>query len=302
MGLTLLGLRYFRAVADAGSVSAASLALNVAQSAISRQMQALEDDLGTQLLFRHRQGVSLTPAGEHLLGRAADILQQTSALRSAVAAMEPRPHGELRIGFPPSLSQILIAPAVTAMATSFGNVAISLLEGFSQEIADRISRGQLDLGITSARTEDPGLLFTPLFAEEIWLIGEPDAWTFGEEVRWQDIQTEPLIVTDIIHRMLIKWAGGHDRIVGPTIKTNSLAMLLPLLQAGMGRLVVPRSCFHAQLEHGLLVGAPFKSLRLTRYLAEPKDRARSAAGRLFVDELDHGIRLQENASTLLRIG
>ncbi|RZL84258.1 MAG: LysR family transcriptional regulator [Sphingomonas sp.] len=301
MALTLLGLRYFRAVADAGSVSAAAAMLDVAQSAISRQMQALEDDLGTTLLLRHRLGVSLTPAGEHLFERAADILRQTSDLRSSVAAMEARPRGELRIGFPPSLGHILIAPAVTAMATSFGDVAISLLEGFSQEIAERIAGEQLDFGITSARMEDPGLQFTPMFAEEIWLVGVPDRWTFGDEIRWQDVRTEPLIVTDIVHRMLLKWAGGCDRIVGPRIKTNSLAVLLPLLQAGMGSLVVPKSCFHAQLEDGVLVGAPFKGMRLTRYLAEPKDRCRSAAGRHFLDELDRGIRFQEDASTLLRI-
>ena len=301
MALTLLGLRYFRAVAEAGSVSAASAMLDVAQSAISRQMQSLEDDLGTQLLLRHRQGVSLTPAGEHFLQRATEILRQTSELRSSVAAMEPRPRGELRIGFPPSLSQILIAPAVTAMAASFSDVAISLREGFSQEIAERISSEQLDLGITSAQTEDPRLGFTALFAEEIWLVGQPDEWAFDHEVSWQDICTEPLILTDIVHRMVMKWAGGQDRMVGQTIMTNSLAMLLPLLQMGMGKLVVPRSCFYSQLESGDLVGVPLKGLRLTRYLAEPKDRCRSAAGRLFIDELDHCIRVQESASNLVRI-
>lgn len=301
MALTLVALRYFRAVADAGSVTAAAIVLDVAQSAISRQIQSLEDELGTPLLLRHRQGVSLTPAGERLLERAKGILKQCSELRTEIGAMEPKPRGEVRIGFPPSLSQILIAPAVAAFAAAFGDVALWLLEGFSREVAQRICDDEMDFGIVSALLQNPRLSQTPLFAEEIWLVGKPENWRFGNTIGRGDIRGEPLIVTDVVHRLVVRWAGDRGFVDGRTIRTNAQAMLLPLLQLGVGHLVVPRSSVHAQLETGELVGAPMAGLHLTRYLVEPKDRVRSAAGQKFVEELERGIEAPGNTSTLLKI-
>ena len=83
--MELRQLRYFVAVCSAGSVAGATKALHIAQPALSRQMMALEDEFGAQLLVRLPRGVALTRAGEALLAQAKLMLAGSESLRAQVA-------------------------------------------------------------------------------------------------------------------------------------------------------------------------------------------------------------------------
>ena len=89
-------LRIFQAAADAGSFTRAGETLGLSQSAISRQVGALESDLGAPLFHRHARGLILTEQGEMLLGAVRDVVLKLDAVRSRLIDSREKPHGELQ--------------------------------------------------------------------------------------------------------------------------------------------------------------------------------------------------------------
>ena len=90
-------LRIFQAAADAGSFTHAGETLGLSQSAVSRQVGALEADLGAPLFHRHARGLILTEQGEMLLGAVHDVVLKLDAVRSRLIDSREKPHGELRV-------------------------------------------------------------------------------------------------------------------------------------------------------------------------------------------------------------
>src|SRR4051794_14475861 len=95
-------IRYFVAVAEAGTITRAAERLHMAQPPLSTALRRLEQQLGVALLDRTGGRVSLTPAGELLAARGRELLAQADALVSAVRAVEHAPTGLLRAGLSPA--------------------------------------------------------------------------------------------------------------------------------------------------------------------------------------------------------
>ena len=90
-------LRVFQAAAEARSFTRAGETMGLSQSAISRQVSALEHDLGTPLFHRHARGLILTEQGEILLSTVQDVVLKLDAVRSRLIDTREKPHGELRV-------------------------------------------------------------------------------------------------------------------------------------------------------------------------------------------------------------
>src|SRR6185503_10581703 len=90
-------LRIFQAAAQAGSFTHAGEVLNMSQSAVSRQVSALEQDLGVALFHRHARGLILTEQGEHLFRTASEVMVKLEAARSRLTETAEKPSGTLRI-------------------------------------------------------------------------------------------------------------------------------------------------------------------------------------------------------------
>src|SRR5262249_53423676 len=112
--MNLKQLRYFGSVARNRSVTKASAELAITQPAISRQLALLEAEIGAPLFVRHHRGVALTKAGELLLSRSEYILRTLVEIQSEVSSLTTEPSGELRIGYPPALSHVLISSPLRA--------------------------------------------------------------------------------------------------------------------------------------------------------------------------------------------
>src|ERR1700721_3218359 len=103
-------LRLFQAAADSGSFTHAGELMGLSQSAISRQVSALEQDLGTPLFHRHARGLILTEQGELLLGTVQDVVLKLEAVRSRLIDSREKPHGELRVTTTLGLGANWLAP------------------------------------------------------------------------------------------------------------------------------------------------------------------------------------------------
>src|SRR5437588_9407125 len=145
--LNVARLRVLREVAYGGSVSAAAHALSYTQSAVSQQIATLESEAGIALLERHPRGVTLTAAGQTLVGHAEGILARLDAAEAALEAIAGLRGGKLRLASFPTAGATLVPRAIAAFRDSHPDVELTLAEGEPEDVVPRLRRGELDLAL-----------------------------------------------------------------------------------------------------------------------------------------------------------
>jgi len=145
--LNVARLRVLREVAHRGSFSAAAEALSYTQSAISQQIATLEAETGLALLERHPRGVTLTAAGQTLVGHAEGILARLDAAEGALAAIAGLRGGRLRMASFSTAGATLMPLAIATFRAAHPDVELTLAEGEPEEIAPRLAAGELDLAL-----------------------------------------------------------------------------------------------------------------------------------------------------------
>jgi DNA-binding transcriptional LysR family regulator len=162
--MELRHLRYFVAVAEALNFTKASVRLRVAQPALSRQMQDLEDEIGEDLLKRSPRGVTLTAEGRLFLEEARELLRRADETVKKVRALARGEYGELHVGYAPTPTIEILPPALAAFQKSVPGVQVLLHDMSGDEIADGLRRGAIQLAVMpSTETEHvPDVEFEPL--------------------------------------------------------------------------------------------------------------------------------------------
>jgi DNA-binding transcriptional LysR family regulator len=140
-------LRILKEVAYRGSLSRAAEALSYTQSAVSQQIAALEAEAGMTLLERHSRGVSLTAAGQTLLGHAEGILAQLDAAEAALSSIAGLRGGRLRMASFPTAGATLMPLAIASFRSAHPDVELTLAEHEPEQIVERLRAGELDLGL-----------------------------------------------------------------------------------------------------------------------------------------------------------
>jgi DNA-binding transcriptional LysR family regulator len=140
-------LKVLKEVAYRGSFSAAAEELSYTQSAISQQITALEAEAGMALLERRPRGVSLTAAGQMLMGHAEGILARLEAAEASLAEIAGLRGGRLRMASFPTAGATLMPLAIATFRASYPEVELTLSEGEPEEIAPRLRAGELDLAL-----------------------------------------------------------------------------------------------------------------------------------------------------------
>src|SRR5271167_72645 len=145
--LNVARLKVLTEVAYRGSISAAAKQLSYSQSAVSQQITALEAETGVTLLERHARGVSLTAAGQTLVGHAEGILARLEAAESALSSIAGLRSGRLRMASFPTAGATLMPLAIATFRSSYPDVELTLAEGEPEEIVPRLGAGELDLAL-----------------------------------------------------------------------------------------------------------------------------------------------------------
>ena len=150
-GLLLKQMRYFIAVADCGSFTLAAEQCYLSQSAISQQIQALERELGVELLHRANRKFTLTAAGEHFYARGKAILGQVDDLLRETRRLGADDELRLRIGYPRSSSGLELRRAVAEFSRIYPEVSIRIVNGSHEELYDMLRFGEVDLILNDQR-------------------------------------------------------------------------------------------------------------------------------------------------------
>jgi DNA-binding transcriptional LysR family regulator len=148
--MNLQHLRAFVAVVDASGFARAAARLNLSQPALSRQIHALEGDLGVTLFDRTRRRVQLTSEGEDLIARSRRLLSDAGALGERARALTGGETGMLRIGAAPQAIETLLAAFCTRYQRRHPGVDIHLIEEGGANLFARLERGDMHLALIAA--------------------------------------------------------------------------------------------------------------------------------------------------------
>ncbi|MEU8611558.1 LysR substrate-binding domain-containing protein [Actinoplanes sp. NPDC048791] len=190
MDLDLRKVRYFVAVADKLHFGRAAEQLHIAQPVLSRQIRALEHDLGAPLLTRDSHGVALTDAGRQLLDDAGPLLASAHAIRRRVS-VAARGNRRLMVGF---RAGVAVTPAIRQFATRHPDVLVDVQRIEADDQAPMLLDGRLDLAYVRLPIDETGLRVTPLYAEPrvaVLPAGHPLAGK--EQITEADLAGEPLL-------------------------------------------------------------------------------------------------------------
>lgn len=274
--MDLRQLRYFVAVADSGSISAAAVVLHIAQSAVSRQMLRLEDQVGGALFRRSIAGVELTDSGHLLLERARFILREVESATSDVATFSRGMRGTVRVAAPASAGRVLYVPLVKRFHAQYPQVQLELSEGTTDEMLRSLAIGTLDLGLVTEVEPRDDIVLQPLLREEAVLlcpVGHP--LCKRKSIAARDLPQMPIIIAPGLRRIYEERYGA----LRPIVQIHSGNPAAELTRLGVGHAVVPRSALGTSDVWRGLQGIPVRGLETTRMLAWSKGRPASLATR-----------------------
>jgi DNA-binding transcriptional LysR family regulator len=252
--MNLRQLRSIATIRQQGSFAAAGDRIGLSHSAVSVQMQQLENSLGIKLFDRGKRPVTLTAEGA-----------QIAAI--AVASGNETP-GSIAIGFIPTTVQNLLPRVLEALREQFPDLQVGVRSGLSGELAAALSRRELDYALlTTPAVEIPELQITPIASEPFYVIAPADraASESDEEL----LRAMPYIA---FNRRT--WVGRHIAArlhqrgihVSQSIEIDSLEAIENLVSSGFGVSIVPRR-LHAAIDSAKIVQIPFGKPAETRQLS-----------------------------------
>ena len=164
-------LRIFHAVAEAGSFTHAGHELNLSQSAISRQVSALETELSVALFHRHARGLILTEQGEMLYRTAHDVFTKLAIARARLTDSRDKPTGDLRISTTVGLGTIWLTPRLQEFIEMYPQIRVELI--LTDEELD-LGMREADVAIRLRRPVQPDLVQRKLFTVHNHAYASPD--------------------------------------------------------------------------------------------------------------------------------
>lgn len=241
-------LHYFATVAGERQFLRAARRLHVAQSALSHQVQALERDMGVELLVRDRRGVRLTVAGEVLYRHAARILAAVDDAEAEMQLLSGLRAGRLRIGAGAPTGPVRLAHALEAFKAAYPAVEVTVTDAGTDELLRRLGAAELDAAIVSRAPDSlppdlDGLLIT---SERFVAVLSPrHPLAHRRRVRLAELAHEPVVTyaRGAGIRAAVEEAFAAAELGAPTIAAETMdpVMLLDLVAHGLGVAIVPAS-------------------------------------------------------------
>jgi DNA-binding transcriptional LysR family regulator len=237
-------LKYFLRIAEEGSITRAASLLGMAQPALSRQLQLLEEDLGVALFRRNRRGVELTEAGERLRSSTAAPLRQLELAVQYAASPLARLKRAMLIGLPETAVDVLAAPLIGRLSTAFPNAQFAVTVGSTDQLVEAMLKGSVDIALISPVPDDR-VFYRKVLNEEFVLVGGSDSHLDpNRPVDFTEISELPLVVprsTTGLGQALHNAALRAKVNIDYRTTTDSTRVMLCLIEAGLAFGVLPLS-------------------------------------------------------------
>lgn len=245
-------LRHFIATAEHGSFRKAGVALGLSQSAVSRSIADLEDQIGASLFHRHTWGVELTYAGQRFLRRARHVVRTIDAGTDDAAAIGRSEYGSIHIGIYSSIASGFLAELLRAYNARHGGVQINLVDGNAAEHVADIRKLRVDVAFLTGTEEWAGCDTVHLWSERVFAVLPLEhRLARCDELEWQVLAGESFIVSEAppgqeIRDYLVRRLAGLDRHPAIQVQYVGRDNLLPLVAIGRGLTLVSEAMTVAQ--------------------------------------------------------
>lgn len=282
-------LRIFQAAADAGSFTHAGEALGLSQSAVSRQVSALEHDLEVPLFHRHARGLILTEQGEMLLRTVRDVMLKLSAVRTRLTDSRDKPHGELRVTTTLGIGTNWLSPKLGEFLELYPDIRLNVI--LTDEELD-LGMREADVAIRMREPVQPDLIRRRLFTMHF------HAYASAEYLKRHG---QPRTLEDLDQHRILGYRGDGSSFLKninslPTagrdpkkprdaaLTVNNMTALLRAMENGVGIAVLPDYIIRA--ESGAVRLLPQADMpELDCYLVYPEEMKAVARVQVFRDFL-----------------
>ncbi|GAA0496325.1 LysR substrate-binding domain-containing protein [Pigmentiphaga sp. GD03639] len=263
--MNLRTLRYFVAIVDAGSLSAAAQAISIAQPALSRQLRELEREMGQPLLIRGARGVRLTAAGLTLYESAQRMLAEAARLRRQMTQRPASAATTVTIGISPTLAAVLVPGLFEQSRRGLDGIRIKVREAFTPSLLEWVERGMVDMAVVTNPSPGGALALQPLLGEPFALVANV-ALGLGPVIPATQLHRMPLLMTslhrDIVDRQLMPL--GVDLRLEAEI--DSVDAIRELVCRGRWATIMPISVFKDLVAAGRVTGSEITGVQLNRML------------------------------------
>ncbi len=255
--MDLRQLEMLRAVAENSSFTLAGQQLHVAQSAISRKVKLLEDELGEKMFKRVNKRVFLTPAGKVMLRYTNRIFQEIRNASLEIADLTQLNQGLLRIGSGMTACMYLLPPVIEKFQARYPKVDIQVQTGTAELMLPKVRDGSLDIGVVTLPVNSPDLETVPCAREEMVLVASPKNRKLADRriIRPEELPKLKMILfhPGTATRVLINEYFARVGIAPDSVmESESVATIKPLVQVNLGVSILPLPSVTAEVKRGEL--------------------------------------------------
>jgi LysR family transcriptional regulator, hca operon transcriptional activator len=243
--MELRHLRYFVAVAEAGSLTvAAARKLHTSQPSLSRQIRDLEDEVGAQLLTRRARGIELTPAGRAFLDHARAVLSQVGAAAEAARRFAHPAKPCFSMGFLTGHELRWMPEALRILRDELPNIDVMISSQYSPLLADGLSKGRIDAAFLRREKGVPDLAFRLLVKEPLMVVLPSDHHLAAlKSIGPSDLVGETFVtVSDtapVLRAVIDNYLKRSGNNVRPAHEVDNLAMAMSLIASTRGVALLP---------------------------------------------------------------
>lgn len=240
-------LQYFLGVASELHFSRAAEKLFIAQPALSRQIQQLEENLGVLLFERDKRNVKLTPAGEYLQDEARQILSQLENISKRTQQIHKGESGEIKIGHPGSAIYSVIPPILTSLRTNFPEIKAKLSEVLEDDLFGNLKNYQIDVGFIREPFVNKNIVSKKIFEESFALVLPENHWISKEnftslaQVKYEPFVLPPRYAGSAYYDLLVRMCEREGFTPNVSHESNYGATILRLVEHNLGVSLMPIS-------------------------------------------------------------
>lgn len=248
-------LRYFKVVAELQHFHQASEKLCITQPALSNQIKQLEEELNTNLFNRVGRNVKLTESGELVLSTAKRILSEVERLKEAVSDIESGELGSLRIGVLQSINALYLRDLVIEFDKKHPNISLHVEEMTNQEIEQKVSNGEIDIGIGFIlQKEYKNIQFEKLFTENWKLLISPNHADLAPAImsgQTHDLKAVLLPEHFETRRIVNNYFADNHIQYSNITEVNTISFILDLVESGLSFSILPEAFSVLKSKHRL---------------------------------------------------
>jgi DNA-binding transcriptional LysR family regulator len=295
--MTLEQLRVFVAVAERQHVTRAAEALNLAQSAASASIAALEARHGTKLFHRVGRHIELTQAGSVFLGEARAVLARAEAAELVLSELGGLKRGILAVQASQTIVSYWLPRHLVAFRRAYPGIEIRLTIGNTAEVAAAIHEGIAELGFVEGEVNDPLLTAQPIARDQLVIVvGPAHPWAEGTPVAPAQLLDSEWVLresgsgTRSIFEAALAGLGVSSAKLRVVLEMASNEAVRSAVEAGMGATAISASVAAPSLEAGLLSQVEMKLPERNFYVLRHVERYRSRAADALLELVSGSVR------------